>query len=430
MPHEIHEVVDYMDEVTSRALGEPGSPRFDTPGATPQEIVTHLETADRHKDAGTRLPGPTRFASFKELAIRFARVYTTEQAGFNRAVLAALHTLTHNIGAVQVDLDQRLSRVQAAISSTELLQHELNARVERELGERLAVMEQTIDDLRAAVFELTQQRAADHTELAMQRSQLAMFLTEARRRLPDPFDREQLEKLAADAEAHLAPLYEQLEDTFRGSREQILETQREYLPDIESLPKGGPVVDIGCGRGEWLELLRDNGVSAYGIDTNEQFVRRNVERGLDVRLGDAVEHLSTVEEGSIGAVTGFHIVEHLEFPLLVELIDAGLRALRPGGVIVFETPNPTNVVVGSSAFYLDPTHRNPLHPDFLRFLVTARGFVDVELRFLHPAADIPLPGPDEDAVRSASLEKLVDHLKWSFFGPQDYAVLGRKATLS
>lgn len=422
MPHETHEVVDYMDEVTSRALGEPGSTRFDMPGATPQEIVTHLDTADRHKDAGTRLPGPTRFASLKEVALRFARIYTTEQAGFNRAVLAALHTLTHNIGAVEVDLDQRLGRVQAGISSTELLQQEQN--------ERLSRIEQSVDELRGAVFDLAQQRTADRTELAVQRSQLAMFLTEARRRLPDPFDREQLEKLAAEAESRLAPLYEQLEDTFRGSREQILDNQREYLPDILSLGPGAPVVDVGCGRGEWLELLRDHEVNAYGIDTNEQFVRRNQARGLDVRLGDAVEHLAGVEEGTIAAVTGFHIAEHLEFPVLVDLVDAALRALRPGGLLLFETPNPTNVIVGSSAFYLDPTHRNPLHPEFLRFLVTARGFVDVELRYLHPAADIPLPSPDDEAVRSASLEKLIDHLKWSFFGPLDYAVLGRKATLS
>lgn len=422
MPRLTHEVVEFMDEVTSRALGEPPSTRFDQPGAEPEEIVRHLDTADRHKDAGTRLPGPTRFASLKELAIRFARVYTTEQAGFNHAVLAALHSLSHNIGAVQVDLDQRIGRVQAAVSSSELLH--------QELSDRLAGIERSIDELRAAVFDLARQGAADRTELAMQRSQVAMLLTEARRRLPEPFDREQLETLAAEAEGRLAPLYEQLEDTFRGSREHVLESQREYLPDILSLPPGTPVVDVGCGRGEWLELLRDNGVAAYGIDTNEQFVRRNVERGLDVRLGDAVEHLSTVDEGSIGAVTGFHIAEHLEFPLLVDMVDAALRALRPGGLLLFETPNPTNVVVGSSAFYIDPTHRNPLHPEFLRFLLSARGFVDVELRFLHPASDIPLPGPDEEAVRSASLEKLVDHLKWAFFGPQDYAVLGRKATVS
>ena len=405
MSEETPDTVDYMRAVADRVLGDT-EVAFPQPPGHVEPVVGHLETANRHRDAGARLPGPTRFGWAKKLMLRFARLYTTEQAAYNQAVLAALHALDYNINTARIDARDRLDRVEAAVAATERVARELARQYDR-LHARLAALE-------AATTELAQGHAVE-------RARLDLFLQEARRRLPEPFDASQLEALTADVDAWLAPLYAQLEERFRGSRGQIIALQEDYLPDILGLGGGAPVVDVGCGRGEWLELLAENGVEAYGVDTNDTFVKRNVERGLDVRHADAVEHLLSIEPGSIAAVTAFHIVEHMEFADAVRLVDAALVALRPGGLLVFETPNPTNLVVGASTFYLDPTHRNPIHPAFLQFLVESRGFVDVEVRDLHPSTDPHFPLPDDPAARQP-----VEQLNRALFGPQDYAVVGRK----
>jgi O-antigen chain-terminating methyltransferase len=128
----------------------------------------------------------------------------------------------------------------------------------------------------------------------------------------------------------------------------------------------------------------------------------------------------------VGVVTSFHVVEHLSLDMLVQLIDAALVALKPGGLLIFETPNPTNINVGASSFYLDPTHLKPLHPQFCEFLVLSRGFAEAEVRFLHPedmptltAADLSVDDPDR-------AQALVDRINWAMFGPLDYAIIARK----
>ncbi|MDQ1439325.1 MAG: hypothetical protein QOK43_2954 [Acidimicrobiaceae bacterium] len=410
-----------MDEVTGRALGQ----RAATPGPLrrQQPIEPFLETADRHKEAGTRLPGPSRMSALKQAVIRIARLYTVEQATFNQAVLSALLELNVGLNEVRADLDRRLGSSQAALASTDLTLEQTRSAVDR-LEERLL-------DLRNLLAASNEHRAADRTDLLNLRSRVDMLLEEARRRLPEPLDPGQLKTFADQLNGKLDPLYKQLEDRFRGSREEIIELQRAYVGDVADL-KGGaaPVVDIGCGRGEWLEVLKDNGIPAYGVDINATFAEQNQARGLDVRVGDAIDHLESVPEGSVGAVTGFHVAEHLEFPVLVRLIDAARRVLRPGGVLIFETPNPTNVIVGSASFYMDPTHRNPLHPQFMEFLLGARGFADVEVRYLHPSDEqaFVLPVAKEATAEHDAMSRIVEHLNWAFFGPLDYAVIGRRTS--
>jgi O-antigen chain-terminating methyltransferase len=206
----------------------------------------------------------------------------------------------------------------------------------------------------------------------------------------------------------------------------VARSVRDYLPDIESLQCHGPVLDLGCGRGEWLEILRDAGINAYGVDLSKDFVDHCQARGLKVFLSDACEHLRTVPERSLSAVTAFHFVEHLPIDDVLEFLDLSVRALEPGGALILETPNPENLTVGASSFYLDPSHIRPVPPALLAFLVEARGLAEVETRFLHPSGDNKLRMPAATAAWSVDLAPVVDAVGARLFGPMDYAIIGRR----
>jgi O-antigen chain-terminating methyltransferase len=215
--------------------------------------------------------------------------------------------------------------------------------------------------------------------------------------------------------------YVAFENQFRGSRELIKERARIYLNDVRDAGLGhsdSPILDLGCGRGEWLELVIENGFTAEGVDLNAIMVAECKQRGFPVTEGDAIEYLRFLAAESRGVITAFHLIEHLEFRMLVELLRESLRVLRPGGLAIFETPNPDNVLVGSNLFYSDPTHRHPLPKEYTSFLLRSAGFADVVIRPLHP---------DKDArLKDGEAAELRDFLNRLFFGDQDYAVLGRK----
>jgi SAM-dependent methyltransferase len=211
----------------------------------------------------------------------------------------------------------------------------------------------------------------------------------------------------------LEKIYVALEDRFRGSRGEIKERFREYLPYVKD---SAPVIDLGSGRGEWLELLSENEIDARGVENNPLQVRQCTDRGLDVAEQDLFVYLQSLPDESAGAITGFHIIEHVSFNALVALLNETLRVLRFGGVAIFETPNPENVIVGSNYFYLDPTHRHPLPTELMEFLFKNRGFEKVELLMLHPWESGRVPGEG----------LLAERFNGYFYGPMDYAVVGRK----
>ncbi len=171
--------------------------------------------------------------------------------------------------------------------------------------------------------------------------------------------------------------YKRFEDRFRGSRETIKGRLRVYLPLVETLKTLMPVpsaLDLGCGRGEWLELLGEEGFEARGIDQDPQMLLDAHDLGLNVIQGDALEHLRNLPEASVALVSGFHIAEHLLFDDLLVLVEQAHRVLIPGGLLILETPNPENIAVGANSFYTDPTHTRPLPPALLSFLPEFVGF--------------------------------------------------------
>jgi O-antigen chain-terminating methyltransferase len=264
----------------------------------------------------------------------------------------------------------------------------------------------------------TQEQVQELTRLVLdQQRRLAILLEEARRK-PFTHDSEGTSSFPTEQRDHLLDtFYLMLEDQFRGTREDIKGRLALYLPYLTNLiPRPVNVLDVGCGRGEFLELLRDNGISADGVDCNSLFVEQCRALGFQVAESDALAFLRGRRDNTYSAISAIHVAEHLPFHDLVALLDEMLRVLRPGGLAILETPNPDNIVVASCTFHIDPSHRKPLPSLLLSFLAEQRGFCKVNTLKLHPyPAHLRLEG-------SGIAERLNDIL----FGPQDYAVLGYK----
>jgi SAM-dependent methyltransferase len=173
--------------------------------------------------------------------------------------------------------------------------------------------------------------------------------------------------------------YSQFEHAFRGERPEIKERLQVYVPLIEPLIDLYPdalALDLGCGRGEWLEVLRDKGLNAKGVDLDDGMLAECRKLNLNVSTQDVIAALNSFEDESISMVSAFHLVEHISFEMLRALISEAFRVLKPGGLLILETPNPENILVGTSTFYLDPTHTRPIPPGLLKFLSKYYGFVN------------------------------------------------------
>ncbi|WP_313201768.1 class I SAM-dependent methyltransferase [Pseudomonas sp.] len=215
-----------------------------------------------------------------------------------------------------------------------------------------------------------------------------------------------------------AELYLEFEAHFRGSPEMIRERLKRNLDYFTIDPQwlSHPVLDLGCGRGEWLQLLKEQGIPAIGVDSNSAMIDQCKQAGLEVYMGDALQYLAAMPDNSLSGLTAFHIIEHLPLDVFIRLIDEALRVVRPGGAVLFETPNPENLITGACNFYVDPTHRNPLPPALVAFLLQARGFERVDIDRRHPA-DSSLLLQGNDPAISGPLNALL-------FGAQDYAAIG------
>jgi 2-polyprenyl-3-methyl-5-hydroxy-6-metoxy-1,4-benzoquinol methylase len=249
--------------------------------------------------------------------------------------------------------------------------------------------------------------------LNQQQQQTTLF-SEIRTTFEHKSNQELLNAVLKEEEHILDDLYVSFEDRFRGSRSQIKDRQVTYLPLINEISSQNPnniVLDIGCGRGEWIELLSENDIAAEGVDMNKIMLETCKEAGLTAHGADAVEYLKSLSSNTIAAITAFHFVEHVPLNYLLDFFDECLRVLKPGGAVIFETPNPENIMTGACNFYIDPTHLNPIPPQTLQFLTEYRGFSDVSIKRLHPIESEELKDP---------------FLKKAFFGAQDYSVIGYK----
>ncbi|MGF1468350.1 MAG: methyltransferase domain-containing protein, partial [Sandaracinaceae bacterium] len=268
-------------------------------------------------------------------------------------------------------VDQRGDALTEAVAEVRSRQAELveilhrdSARLDRldGTGERIADLGRDLSDLdgrtRRDAAGLVAEMAATaraYTYLS-RRLDLARFRNGEDKRASPPFPSpDRREGLDALRDA----FYGRLEDRFRGARDEILERLRVYLPDVRQAVEatGGRVLDLGCGRGEWVELLTREAIAAEGVGLTPVQISEALALGLEVREGDALRTLAEAPDNHYAAVTAHHLVEHLSFDTVTWMTREALRVLAPGGVLSYETPNPRNLIVGATTFNIDPTHR-------------------------------------------------------------------------
>ena len=396
-----------------------------------ESVEVHVSRSDKTRE---ELDGLTRALSSRLTAVseEFHKKLETGQIRLHRTAknieelddrTRTLHQSTERIGA---DLKETTERIGADLKeTTERIGADL-----KELAESACALRDTVEEhaaerqgLRQSVELVT---AATHT--------LKREIERLRNASLPPTDPEAaVPATTSDLEAYK---YLCFESAFRGPREEIAARQREYLPYFKG---ASDVLDLGCGRGEFLALLREHGITARGLDANAEMVEHCREQDLDVTHGDALQYLRGVTDESLGGLFSAQVVEHLEADYLTLMLAEAQRVLRPGSRIVLETLNPVCWAAFFSAFVRDITHRHPLHPDTLGYFLRASGFVEVEIVYRSPV-------PEEARLEQATVDTTladtpvgsavcaltrmfnqhVDRLNGLIFAEQDYAAIAKR----
>jgi len=349
-----------------------GMASLEPEAGTPEERAAHAAAGRAAGHLMPSIPSGAPLAGMKRAAVRALRFLWREQTSFNALVLESFDGLRQAISRERRERLDTVGRMESALAKEHIAAQRRSA----------------IQDGRLAALESG----------GGARSAAAVSPGEVSRPAGGP--------------PPLPPgLYSLFEERFRGPAEDVAGKQRFYLAFLRDLP--GPVLDVGCGRGEFLRLLKSERIPAAGIETNPIAAGQCREDGLDVREGDGIAALAAVAAGSLGAVTAFQVVEHWPPESIFAFLREARRALARGGVLVAETIN-VDSLSAWRAFFLDPSHVRPVPPELLRFLAEAAGFVDARIELL-----APLPARerlDESTANDAKLNRLL-------FGPQDYALI-------
>ena len=269
-----------------------------------------------------------------------------------------------------------------------------------------------IESLKTAIAEV----AREQRQLArLQHQQLAAVMTRHSAN-GKPFVTSTRDQPSEDQQREIDELYAAFQTRFRGEQPATRENLKTYLPVLEEAGVDADILDLGCGNGEWLQILQDAGLEASGVESNHTLVAEARRRNVAVVEADVIRHLHTLAEDSLSAITAFHFVEHLGLNEMIDLFKEARRTLKPGGLIILETPNPKNLVVGACNFYSDPTHQRPLFPETLEFFLAHMGFEKTRIQYLHAVEDSPFAEGDESARALHS---------W-FFSARDYAIIAHK----
>lgn len=217
----------------------------------------------------------------------------------------------------------------------------------------------------------------------------------------------------------------QFEEHFRGSEDAFLERYRPIVHRFAGT--SGPVLDFGCGRGEVMAMLRDQGVQTIGVDLDPDAVEEAKSLGLDAVCADAIEHLASLPDESLGGLVCIQVVEHIGPQGVLDFVQLAHRKMAPGAQLFVETVNPQSLSVFANAMYADPTHTQPIHPEYLEFLFQQAGFAEVGVEYRSAVPEEQqLPTTDDESDLGRTVAEMTRRLNGLLYGPQDYAIVGAR----
>jgi O-antigen chain-terminating methyltransferase len=439
------ELIAMLQQVRDRVRAR--HPQTSAPGSVPLADLlplVHARDAALGKVASIGLVNPRRggpvnalIQSWKRFVARLLDWHIREQVVFNRRVMdcfdAAIEALNENNRAFSELAGQVAPLRLEAQELKDIRRHwaEWRAGWEIKLRETEAHYLRNVGELHAAFqHRVTLMDASFRETVRGQHSEFTAALREGMEHTRGEFERlihselrlirqrgelvPPLPEVRGSASAALASGFDYgaFAERFRGTEDYVKSGQQVYVPYFAGRPR---VLDLGCGRGEFLELMRDAGVEARGIDLSAESVARCRAKGLDAEVGDLFAYLAAQPEASLGGIFCTQVVEHLPPERLPELIRLAARCLEPNGVIAIETPNPECLAIFATHFYLDPTHTRPVPHALLVFYLEEFGVGNIEVKKLSPAVD-SLP----------SLNTLPDEFRAAFFDGLDYAVIGKR----
>lgn len=230
-------------------------------------------------------------------------------------------------------------------------------------------------------------------------------------------------KIESDTDSYYSIDYFDFENRFRGSQEHVKEMQRIYLPYFMGCKN---VIDIGCGRGEFVQLLNENGIGVTGVDIYLPYVEYCKMNHLSVFHGDGVGFLKQQEQ--VDGIFVGQVVEHISVSQIIELCAVAYEKLTTGSYLIMETPNPKSLAIYTEAFYQDPSHNKPVHPETLKYLVEKRGFSDVQILYTE-GSRLPYHIPslsDDNEGREHEFDLAMQRVEELLYGSQDYAIIAKK----
>lgn len=329
------------------------------------------------------------------------------------------------------ELEQERALRQKMQQETELLREQLRAaeQTQAALSAKLDVLEQAVSAEGALcrnLNTLNENMRANNERLDMLQSDTAFTrakLSGMERKLREGVSVRTETAASVPAEsggsAYETMDYFDFENHFRGSIAQIKAAQRIYLPYFAGKKQ---VLDLGCGRGEFLSLLKEEGIPAVGVDVYEPYADYCREQGLEAFCGDGITFLRQMEQ--VDGIFVGQVIEHLQTHQITALCEAAYDKLPDGGCLVMETPNPTSLAIYTNAFYIDPSHSKPVHPLTMRYLLEKAGFTRIEL--LYPEASRPPQRIPALAGASEEFNEAMQTVSDILFGSQDYAVIAIK----
>lgn len=327
-----------------------------------------------------------------------------------------LKILTQDVNASIQNLHSEVLTFQAKID-----EHTENrlASLTKEITDHIEIVVRQLRESVAGRLEVfAQEIAAQGVEMRVSQDELRILATsQSANSATQSTDAEHLSRIRVIDSTFYAALERQL----RGTEDALFARFKEYADIVREIPKSPePFVDLGCGRGEFLVFLREQGIDALGVDSDPSAIGRCVRSGLNVQQQNLLEYLDNAGDNSACGISLFHVIEHFAVDDALTILRQCRRVIRPSGILIVETPNPKNLRVGSANFWLDPTHIRPYPPELLRFMVEFVGFGSIDTRFLR----------SNEKIYSNDLKQIggkfaLDAMIAAVDGPFDYAVIGR-----